>query len=99
MIEAKELEKQATAKSGASPSSAAGVNETPDGDSISIYTHADGSDRRWQNCRCSVCGTIQQCTPDNDFYGDDGEPLICESCFKEQLASDGITVWFTGTVL
>lgn len=31
MIEAKELEKQATAKSGASPSSAARDEETPDG--------------------------------------------------------------------
>ncbi len=57
-----------------------------------VHTHADEQDRRYQDCLCSVCGTVQQCTPWNDFYGEDGSPLKCESCFNDWLQKEhGIT--------
>lgn len=49
------------------------------------------SDRCWKKCKCSTCGTIAECEPNFDFYGKDGEPLVCEDCFKKELKKDGIT--------
>lgn len=37
-------------------------------------------DARGKLCRCSVCGDVSRCTPINDFYGEEGEPLKCEKC-------------------
>jgi len=52
-----------------------------------VYTRRDG-DIRYQKCRCAKCGFEAECTPACDFYGEDGEPLLCEGCM---LASAGLT--------
>ena len=42
-----------------------------------------GVDRAFKRCKCSMCETISECTPTNDFYtapDDDGGLLYCESC-------------------
>ena len=47
-----------------------------------------GSDRRYQVCRCSVCGLVEHCTPGNDFYtlGVDNKGLLyCELCFANAI--------------
>lgn len=51
-----------------------------------IHTHKD-ADLRMEMCQCSNCKVVAQCTPAFDFYGDDGEPLLCEPCM---LANAGI---------
>ena len=51
----------------------------------------DTSERCWKMCKCSKCGTVAECEPNFDFYGGEGELLICENCFKEKLRADGIT--------
>lgn len=45
--------------------------------------YKDGVDRRYKNCFCCVCKTVQLCTPANDFYitRDHGDDLVCERCF------------------
>ncbi len=48
-----------------------------------IHTHQVGDLRR-QMCRCSVCEIEGQCTPSNDFYGQDGDPLLCERCMLKK---------------
>jgi len=53
---------------------------------MKIHTTRDG-DLRYRRCRCSVCGFEATCTPDCDFYGDDGAPLLCEACM---LAASGL---------
>jgi hypothetical protein len=50
-------------------------------------THG-GSNRRYQICRCSVCGLVERCTPGNDFYTlgrDTTGPLHCERCFANAI--------------
>lgn len=48
-----------------------------------VWTHARlGQFLGMQQCRCSVCGVVRQCTPDFDFYAtEDDSPLICHDCF------------------
>jgi ribosomal protein S27AE len=41
-------------------------------------------DLRFKMCQCSRCGQVSRCTPINDFYGDTGDPLICERCFMKE---------------
>jgi hypothetical protein len=48
------------------------------------------SDRCYKLCKCSKCGVVAECEITFGFYGDDGEPLICEDCFKAKLRADGI---------
>lgn len=31
-------------------------------------------------CKCHLCGTVARCTPWFDFYGEEGDPLLCEIC-------------------
>jgi hypothetical protein len=44
-----------------------------------VNTHRNG-DIRWKLCRCSECGVEAICTPESDFYAEEGEPLLCERC-------------------
>ena len=44
------------------------------------------SDRCYKLCRCGTCGIERQCTPDFDFYGEAGEDLQCERCFRTELS-------------
>lgn len=37
-------------------------------------------DRRGQMCRCVACGRTARCSILQDFFGTDGEPLLCEWC-------------------
>ena len=43
-----------------------------------------GADRGWKWCRCDRCRTVQQCTPDFDFFTKAYAPapalLYCLSC-------------------
>lgn len=43
--------------------------------------------RAHKKCMCCVCGEINTCTPEFDFYTtkDHGENLVCETCFHEYL--------------
>lgn len=49
-----------------------------------MITHADNQDRRYKECFCSVCKTSGICIPAHDYYGSNGEPLVCEPCFMQQ---------------
>ena len=51
-------------------------------------------DRGYKDCLCCVCHTVQQCTPDNDFYStpEHNDKLVCESCFEAYLADRSITM-------
>jgi hypothetical protein len=51
----------------------------------------NSSDRCHKLCKCSKCGVVASCEPHFDFYGEAGEPLICENCLKEKLKAEGIT--------
>lgn len=59
-------------------------------DEVITYGSKEASDRCWKKCKCSKCDTVAECEPTFDFYGADGEPLICENCFKEKLAKEGV---------
>ena len=54
-----------------------------------VHTRAgpDAEARAWQVCQCGYCGRIRECTPTFDFYGEEGELLKCEICFRVALAS------------
>jgi hypothetical protein len=54
------------------------------------YGGKNPSDRAYQECRCDNCGIETQCTPQFDFYGNEGEPLKCERCFREALRDQDI---------
>jgi len=46
------------------------------------------SERGFELCKCAVCDEVSTCTPFNDFYhtgkhGEDGDGILCESCFRE----------------
>jgi hypothetical protein len=41
-------------------------------------------------CKCALCELVAICTPDFDFYGTSGLPLVCEDCFGKSLAEEGI---------
>lgn len=43
-------------------------------------------------CRCGACGIVTRCEPGFDFYGEPGDPLICERCFRESLRGRGVDV-------
>lgn len=58
-----------------------------------VITH-DGLPRAYRICRCSVCGTEAECTPRFDFYGSNGAPLKCETCFERTVLRPlGVTGW------
>jgi hypothetical protein len=42
-------------------------------------THG-GTDRGYKMCQCSRCKRVSECTPSNDFYGGEGDPLLCWAC-------------------
>lgn len=47
---------------------------------------------QWQLCECHKCKSVKQCTPKFDFYGNTGELLTCETCFRVELEKEhGIT--------
>lgn len=50
---------------------------------MDVVTHNTGT-RAGQTCRCSRCGVERQCTPDFDFYGELGAPLICQTCMVQE---------------
>jgi hypothetical protein len=51
-------------------------------------------DIRNKLCRCGVCGRVERCTPESDFYGAEGAQLICEFCFR---AKHGLNAPFLHT--
>ena len=59
-------------------------------DDLPPLTHAgpgkDTDDRRDRVCRCAECGHQAQSSIVNDFYGEDGEPLLCERCICNEVA-------------
>ncbi len=42
-------------------------------------THG-GPDRRYKFCLCRKCKQVKHCTPNDDFWGKDGQPLLCSDC-------------------
>lgn len=54
-----------------------------------VLTHAGEEDRRHRMCKCGTCGDVSRCTPSNDFYGKDGEPLQCERCMMAEMTAEG----------
>lgn len=63
-----------------------------DGSAERPYTVAGPTDRGYKFCRCSECKEIGLCTPNSDYWGNDGEPLLCEPCFDAwALRSTGAT--------
>jgi hypothetical protein len=48
-------------------------------DTGTVITHG-GADRRYKMCQCYRCKKISECTLENDFYGFEGEPLLCWTC-------------------
>lgn len=57
-----------------------------------VHTHAigDAAQRAGQLCKCGTCGVVSRCQPDFDFYGQNGEALKCERCFRAELAKEGL---------
>ena len=53
-----------------------------DGSKERPYTHATkkGTDRQNKVCKCHKCGGIERCTPIRDFWGAEGQPLLCDDC-------------------
>jgi len=49
-----------------------------------VFTHKT-EDLRYKICECSGCGVIARCTPSMDFYGEMGDPLLCESCLLKDM--------------
>lgn len=61
-------------------------------DTEQIFTTGVGN-RICQLCKCSQCGQISRCTPNNDFYtlGSDRDGVLyCEGCFR--LTFGGIDI-------
>jgi|GEM_PF-5166100 len=52
-----------------------------------IFTHRTG-DLRHQMCKCADCGIVTRCIPSFDFYGNEGDPLQCESCMMKGVSTD-----------
>ena len=49
------------------------------------WDHAD------KICKCCRCGIVRRCSPDFDFYAkEDGDPLFCEICLRDELEKRGI---------
>lgn len=49
-------------------------------------------DRRSKLCECSVCGIVERCTPNNDFYDNTkrwGDKLACSSCLWKNVRNFG----------
>ncbi|OIO53405.1 hypothetical protein AUJ78_00305 [Candidatus Peregrinibacteria bacterium CG1_02_41_10] len=43
-------------------------------------------ERAYKYCRCGICQTVQQCTPQNDFYVRlNRDDLTCEKCFQRNV--------------
>jgi len=41
-------------------------------------------ERGYKKCLCCVCGCIEICTPENDFYNtEEHDGLLCERCMQE----------------
>jgi len=53
--------------------------------------------RQWRYCRCSNCGTVELCTPQNDFYqiGESSptKELFCEDCYAQVLRRQGVKLY------
>lgn len=45
--------------------------------------------RQFQFCYCDSCGRVARCVPSFDFYGGQGEPLVCETCFSATCRAKG----------
>lgn len=42
-------------------------------------------------CKCSRCEMIRRASFDFDFYAkEDGDPLFCEKCFRDDLKTRGV---------
>jgi hypothetical protein len=54
----------------------------PDGTRENPFTHAGKNRQREQGkyCKCRHCGNVEICTPRRDFWGGDGQPLLCDDC-------------------
>lgn len=51
-----------------------------------LVTHkADGGTTAGRMCKCSRCGVERRCTPDFDFYGEVGQPLVCQTCTVQSV--------------
>jgi hypothetical protein len=57
-----------------------GICEWARGEVVFEVAGADAAERKHQWCRCAMCGVVERCTPSNDFYGQEGEGLVCERC-------------------
>lgn len=58
-----------------------------DDTAVLILTHAakrGTDDRCHQICRCAGCSFTAECTMFCDFYGEKGQPLLCESCLRSE---------------
>lgn len=51
----------------------------------------DSADRRRRMCRCFLCGKVERCTPQTDFYTtpQTGNYLVCTTCFVFRKQLDG----------
>jgi hypothetical protein len=52
----------------------------PDGTRENQFTHAGKNRQREQGkyCKCRRCGNVEVCTPERDFWGGNGQPLLCD---------------------
>jgi hypothetical protein len=58
---------------------------------VSAITHRTELGEGYQMCQCHQCGIVARCTPRFDFYAKNvGDPLQCESCFREECAAQGL---------
>jgi hypothetical protein len=59
------------------------------GERVFEVAGADAQERGDQLCRCHMCGVVERCTPEADFYGLEGERLVCERCLPAQIGLSG----------
>jgi len=55
------------------------------------HTTAPAGPYAYHFCRCHICGTVAQATPNFDFYSTPTSDLLqCERCFFDHLADKGV---------
>ena len=66
------------------------------GERVFEVAGADAQERKLQLCRCHMCGIVERCTPEADFYGYEGERLVCERCVPAKHGLPGPLVRIGG---